>query len=93
VNQVRVMDVSKSNAEFNVAHFSGSKVDIQQCTVIKKVIQEKKAFIVKNHKRRSDACIVYGFCRTKEEMLNPLPSGHCLLYTTVIQGIFYFIQP
>jgi len=26
---------------------------------------------------------VYGFCRTKEEMLNPYPSGHCLFYTTV----------
>ena len=43
----------------------------------------KKACIVKKHKWRSDACIVYGFCRTKEEMLNTYPSGHCLFYTTV----------
>jgi len=28
VNQVRVMDVRKSHAECNVAHFSGSKVKI-----------------------------------------------------------------
>jgi len=41
------------------------------------------ACIVKKHKLRSDACIVNGFCRTKEEMLNPYPSGHCLFYTTV----------
>jgi len=75
------MDVGKSHAECNVAHFSGSKVEILQCTVIKKVIQEKKACVVKKHKWRSDACIMYGFCHTKEEMLNPYPSGHCLFYT------------
>jgi len=76
------MDVSKSHAECNVAHFSRSKVEILQCTVIKKVIQEKKACVVKKHKWRSDACIVYGFCHTKEEMLN-----------RILQGIASFIQP
>ena len=50
---------------------------------MKKAIQEKKDGIVKKRKWRSDACIVYGFCRTKEEMLNPYPSGHCLFYTTI----------
>ena len=45
-------------------------------------MQEKKACIVEKHKWRSDACIVYGFCHTKE-ILNPYPSGHCLFYTTV----------
>jgi len=32
------MDVSKSHAECNVVHFSGSKVEIWQCTGIKKVM-------------------------------------------------------
>jgi len=75
------MDVSKSHAECNVAHFSGSKVEIYQCTFI--VIQEKKACIVKTHIWRSDACIEYGFFRTNEEMLIPYPSGHCPFYATV----------
>jgi len=35
-------DVSKSHAECNVAHFSGSNIESHQCTVTKKVIQEKK---------------------------------------------------
>jgi len=46
-------------------------------------MQEKKACIVKKHKRRSDVCTVYGFCRTKEEMLNLYHSGHCLFDATV----------
>jgi len=74
------MDASKSHAECNVAHFSGSKIEIQPCTVMKKVIWEKKACIVKKHKWRSDVCTVYRFCRTKEEMLKPHPSGHRQLY-------------
>ena len=41
------------------------------------------ACIVKKRKMESDACIVYGFCYTKEEMLNLYSSGHCLFYTTV----------
>jgi len=45
-------------------------------------MQEKKACIVKKHKRRSDVCTVYGFCRTKEEMLNLYHSGHCLFDAT-----------
>jgi len=46
---------------------------------MKKVIQEKKACIVTKHRLGSDASIVHGFCRTKEQMLN-------------LQGIAYFIQ-
>jgi len=94
------MDVSQSRAESNVANVSASKVDIQQCTVIKKFIQDKKPCLVKNHKRRSNAYIVYGFCRTKEEMLNPQPSDIVYLYNrkgtlSILynQGIVYFIQP
>jgi len=53
------------------------------CTVKKKVIEEKRLVLLKKHKWRSDVCIVYGFCHTKEEMLKPLSSGHCLFYTTI----------
>jgi len=77
-------DVSKSHAECNATHFSGSYVESQQCTfyTVKKVIQEKKACIVKKNKW-SDTRILYLFCRTKEEMLYRYPSGYCLFCITV----------
>jgi len=40
-------DGRKSRAECNMAHFSASNVESHQCVVIRKVIQEKKACIVK----------------------------------------------
>jgi len=36
-------DVSKSHAEGNVTHFSGSNVVNQQCTPVKKAIQKKNS--------------------------------------------------
>jgi len=40
-------DGRKSHAECNIVQFSGSNVESHQCAVMKKVIQEKKACIVK----------------------------------------------
>jgi len=40
-------DGRKSHSECNIVHISGSNVESHQCIVIKKVIQEKKACIVK----------------------------------------------
>ena len=51
-------------------------------TVAKKAIQTKKVFILKKRKWHDDY-IARGFYRTKEEMLNPYPSVHCLFCTTV----------
>jgi len=40
-------DGRKSNAKCSIVHLSGSNVESHQCAVMKKVIQEKKACIVK----------------------------------------------
>ena len=75
-------DASKSHAKCNIAHVSGSNVESHQRVVIKKVIQEKKACIVKD-----EAYIAYGFYHTKEETLNPYPSGHFLFYKIVFDNL------
>jgi len=54
----------------------------QQRTVVKKAIQTKKVYILKKRKWHDDH-ITCGFYRTREEMLNPYPSAHCLFCTTV----------
>ena len=46
----------------------------------KEIYSRGKACIAMKHEWRSDVCTVYGFFRTKEEMLKPHPSGHCLFY-------------
>jgi len=44
----------------------------------------KKVYILKKRKWHDhDDYIACGFYRTKEEMLNPYPSVHCLLCKTV----------
>ena len=53
----------------------------QQRTVVKKAIQMKKVYIAKKRKWHGDY-IACGFYGTKEEMLNPYSSAHCLFGTT-----------
>jgi len=50
-------------------------------TVAKKAIQTKKVYILMKRKWHDD--YKRRFYRTKEEILNPYPSVHCLFCTTV----------
>jgi len=57
------MDVSKSHAECNVPTFPGVRSRFSGGLYsYKESYSREKACIVKNHKWRSDLCIVYGFC-------------------------------
>ena len=76
-------DVSKTHAECYVVHVSGSNVENQQCSVVKKAIQEKKACIAKK-RNWNDEYIACEFYRTKGKMLNPDRSARALFCTTVI---------
>jgi len=82
VNQVRVWMSASHLLSATLPAFPGVRSRFSSVQ-LRKLFKRKKACIVKKHKWSSDACIVHGFCRTKEEMLDPYPSGHCLLYTIV----------
>jgi len=55
---------------------------VYYCTTVKIATQKEKVCIAKKRKWNYDyiACGIY---RTKEEMLNPYPSAHCLFCKTV----------
>ena len=59
------MDVSKSHAECNVAHFSGSKMEIWQCTFLKKVIQEKRLVLLRSTNGGATSALCMGFAARK----------------------------